>query len=144
MSPFLFVLFIGLIIRLLLVGNTGFIADISFWKSWSLGALDHGIVWTTHNTNINYPPGFIYVLWLMGKLYSIFGDPHNFNTFWKENNFGFLLASKSIAIVSDTIIAYLIYWFTSQKEKLKQLGSTLFLGAGDAKKSNLPLILSAV
>ena len=168
MSPFLFVLFIGLIIRLLLVGNTGFIADISFWKSWSIAAVDHGIVWTTHNTNINYPPGFIYVLWLMGKLYSIFGDPHNFNTFWKENNFGFLLASKSIAIVSDTIIAYLIYWFTSQKEKLKQLGSTLILkGVTESARSsqkrgplagdfgaaerqdpqiinNLPLLLSSV
>ncbi len=125
MSPFLFVLFIGLIIRLLLVGNTGFIADISFWKSWSLAALDHGVVWTTQNTNINYPPGFIYVLWLMGKLYSIFGDPHNFNTFWKENNFGFLLASKSIAIFSDVIIACLIYKFTSKRKLL--LSSIFFL-----------------
>lgn len=122
---FLLVLFIGLILRLTLVGNPGFEADISFWKSWSLAAIDHGIVWTTHNTNINYPPGFIYVLWLMGKIYSLFGDPGDYNSFWKVNNFGFLLASKSIAIVSDIIIACLIYWFFSQKEKLKQLGVNL-------------------
>ena len=110
---FLLIIFLGLVIRLLLVGNTGFIADISFWKSWGLAALDHGIVWTAHNTNINYPPGFIYVLWLMGKLYSFLGDPHDYYTFWRENNFGFLLVCKSIAVSSDVIIAWLIYWFFS-------------------------------
>lgn len=138
MSPFIFIFFIGLIIRLLLVGNTGFIADISFWKSWAIAALDHGIVWTTFNTNINYPPGFIYVLWLMGKLYSFIGDPHNYNVFWKENNFGFLLASKSIAIVSDLIISFLLFWFLSQKEKLQQLGSRVNLS------KNLPILISTV
>jgi len=122
MTSFIFVLFIGLIIRLFLVGNPGFIADISFWKSWSLAAVDHGIVWTTFNTNINYPPGFIYVLYVMGKIYSFLGNPHDYNAYWLENNFAFLLASKSIAIVSDIIISCIIYWFFSQKEKLKQLG----------------------
>jgi Gpi18-like mannosyltransferase len=125
LQVFLFVLFIGLIIRLILVGNPGFEADISFWKSWSLAAIDHGVVWTSHNTNINYPPAFIYCLWLMGKIYSVFADPHNFNDFWRVNNFAFLLSSKSIAIVSDITIACLIYWFFSQKEKLKQLGATI-------------------
>lgn len=149
MPLFLFILFIGLIVRLLLIGNTGFIADISFWKSWSLGAVDHGIVWTSLNTNINYPPGFIYVLWLMGKIYSLIGNLHDFNTFWKENNFGFLLASKSIAIVSDVVIACLIYWFMSQKEKLKQLGSSLFRSDPDGRRGptslerTLPLLLSS-
>lgn len=122
-SSFLFILLIGLAVRLILVGNPGFIADISFWKSWGLAAIDHGIVWTTHNTNINYPPSFIYVLWFMGKLYSLFADPHNFNTFWRENNFLFLLVSKSVAIVSDIAVACLIYWFFSQKEKLQKLGA---------------------
>ncbi|MBI5452206.1 NPCBM/NEW2 domain-containing protein [Candidatus Gottesmanbacteria bacterium] len=114
LKRFIYILFIGLVIRLFLVGNTGFIADISFWKSWSLAAIDHGIVWTAQNTNINYPPGFIYVLWLMGKIYAFFGNPHDYYSFWRENNFGFLLASKSIAIVSDVVIACLIYWFASR------------------------------
>ncbi len=132
--PFLLVIFLGLSIRLLLVGNTGFLADIAFWKSWSLGAIDHGIVWTAHNTNINYPPGFIYVLWLMGKFYSLIGDPHDYNTFWLENNFGFLFVSKSFAIVADVVIACLIYWFFSQKKKLKELGVNIrqnFYHAGE-------------
>src|SRR3989338_5193019 len=110
-AAFLFILFAGLIIRILLVGNPGFEADISFWKSWSLAAIDHGIVWTAFNTNINYPPGFIYVLYLMGKLYSLLGDPHDYWTFWRVNNFSFLLASKSIAITADCVIAAMLYWF---------------------------------
>ncbi len=61
----------------------------------------------------------------MGKLYSFIGNPHNYNEFWRENNFGFLFVSKSIAIVSDVIIACIIYWFASQKEKLKQLGAEI-------------------
>src|SRR3989344_4644853 len=122
-NAFLFVLFIGLFIRFILIGNPGFEADISFWKSWSLAAIDHGIVWTSLNTNINYPPGFIYILWIMGKIYSIFADPRDYNSFWQVNNFVFLFASKSIAIIADTAIAYLIFWFFSQKKKLETLGA---------------------
>src|SRR3990170_2497728 len=122
-KAFLFVLFVGLVIRIILVGNPGFEADISFWKSWGLAALDHGIVWTSINTNINYPPGFIYILWLMAKIYSIFADPRDYYSFWQVNNFTFLFASKSIAIAADIAIACLIYWFFSQKEKLNELGA---------------------
>lgn len=136
-SLFIFILFIGLVIRILLIGNPGFEADISFWKSWGLAAIDHGIVWTSHNTNINYPPGFIYILGLMGKLYSIFADPHDYNTFWQVNNFIFLFVSKSIAILSDLGIACLIYWLFSQKEKLKKLG-TINL------PSYIPLLLASI
>ncbi|OGG00159.1 hypothetical protein A2153_03055 [Candidatus Gottesmanbacteria bacterium RBG_16_38_7b] len=144
-KAFLLVLFVGLIIRILLVGNPGFEADISFWKSWGLAAIDHGIVWTSLNTNINYPPGFIYILYLMTKIYSLFADPHDYYNFWQLNNFWFLLASKSIAIVFDTIIAALIYWFFSQTEKLKQLGANLQTTNDQRPKTNtLPLILATI
>ncbi len=123
MPAFLVLLFLGLLFRFLFIGNPGFVADISFWKSWSLAAIDQGIVPASHSTNINYPPGFLYVLWLMGKLYSLFANPHNFQDFWRENNFLFLFASKSIAIAADIAIAVLIYWFASNKELLKRLGA---------------------
>lgn len=135
-KAFLFILFVGLIIRFILIGNPGFEADISFWKSWSLAAIDHGIVWTSLNTNINYPPGFIYILWLMGKIYSLFADPHDYNYFWQVNNYVFLFASKSIAIATDIAIACLIYWFFSQKDKLKILGGNI--------SKYTPLVLSAI
>lgn len=123
-KKFLLVLFIGLVIRIYFIGNTGFLADISFWKSWSLAASDHGVVWASLNTNTNYPPAFLYVLWLIGKMYALIANPHDFVNYWRQNNFAFLLVSKSIAIISDVAIACLIYWFFSQKEKLIQLGKS--------------------
>src|SRR3989338_771447 len=99
-TAFIFILFVGLVVRLILVGNPGFEADISFWKSWSLAAIDHGVVWTAFNTNINYPPGFIYVLWLMGKLYSLIANPHDYFSFWRVNNFSFLFTSKTNSLFS--------------------------------------------
>lgn len=138
-SAFFFILFLGLVIRIILIGNPGFEADISFWKSWSLAAIDHGVVWTSLNTNINYPPGFIYVLYLMGKIYSIFANPGDYYSFWQVNNFAFLVASKSIAIAADMAIAILIYWFVSQKKKLAEAGAFTQL-----LPSSLPLILASV
>jgi Gpi18-like mannosyltransferase len=150
MPYFLIVLFLGMVIRLFLIGSTGFIADVSFWKSWSMAVLDHGIVWAAHNTNSNYPPGFLWILGLMGKIYSLFGDPHNFDEYWRENNYAFLFSSKIIAILTDVGIAYLLYWFTSQKEKLKELGATIYEESGKETKPalsifnsiNLPVILA--
>lgn len=144
-KKFLLILFIGLLIRILFIGNTGFLADVAFWKSWSMAAADHGIVWASLNTNTNYPPAFLYVLWFMGKLYSLIGNPHDYNNYWRMNNFGFLLVSKSIAIASDMAIACLLYWFFSQKEKLQKLGSQFannqLLMTND---KNLPLLLSSL
>ncbi len=122
-KKFLFILFIGLVIRIFFIGNTGFLADVAFWKSWSLAASDHGVVWASLNTNSNYPPAFMYVLWLMGKIYAFATGPFNFNDFWRQNNFAFLLVSKSVAIISDVIIACLIYWLFKQKETLRRLGA---------------------
>lgn len=143
MKYFLFILFIGLLIRILLIGNTGFIADISFWKSWSMAAFDHGIVWTSHNTNINYPPGFFYVLYVMGMIYRFFGDPHNYNMYWRENNFAFLLVSKSFAIAADCFIAAGLYWFFAQKKKLEELGLSQ-RAVEFIEKYHIGLILSSI
>ncbi|MBI2611893.1 NPCBM/NEW2 domain-containing protein [Candidatus Gottesmanbacteria bacterium] len=133
MRNLLYLLLIGLLIRLIFIPNTGFIADISFWKSWGLAARDHGIVWTAHNTNINYPPGFIYILWYMGESYSLFADPQNFNEFWDAGNLLFLAISKFPAILSDLGIAILIYIFSKNILKDEK-----------QKESRLPLILTGL
>lgn len=114
MKRLLYLLLLGLLIRLIFIPNSGFIADIAFWKSWSLAANDNGIVWTAHNTNINYPPGFIYILLWMGKTYSFFADPHIFNEFWDAGNLLFLTIAKIPAILSDLAIATLIYFVTKK------------------------------
>jgi len=109
---FLF-LFLCLAIRFLFIGNPGFVADVAYWKSWSLAASDKGVVWLAQNTNFNYPPAFGYVLLLMGKLYRLFANPYNFGQYWNEANFLFLFLAKIPSIICDLAIAYLIYRISS-------------------------------
>lgn len=104
--PFAFTL--AILLRLLLVPNPGFEADVSFWKSWGLATYDKGIVEGIKLTNNNYPTPFAYTLGLMVKIYSIFKDPHNFNEFWTNTNLTFLAVSKAFPILADFGIAALI------------------------------------
>jgi hypothetical protein len=104
------ILFIGLILRVLVLPNPGFEADISFWKSWGLAQYDHGIVWSIENTNNNYPTAFAYVLGVMTRLYSLFADPHNYYEYWSNTNLIFLTISKLPSILADYgIVAIIIY-----------------------------------
>ncbi|OGG04248.1 hypothetical protein A2Z33_03810 [Candidatus Gottesmanbacteria bacterium RBG_16_52_11] len=102
--------FVGLIVRLVLLPNPGFEADVSFWKSWGLAQFDHGIVWSIKNTNNNYPTAFAYVLGMMTRVYSIFADPHNFYEYWNNANIIFLTISKLPAVLSDFAIFGIILW----------------------------------
>lgn len=147
----LIIIFLGLAIRLLLLPNPGFEADIAFWKSWSLAAADNGIVWMTQNTNNNYPPGFGYILWLMGKAYYLIGNPHDFNQFWQKGNLGFLFIAKLIPILSDIAITVGIYWllwqpkllgFPQLANKKNLLNFNFNIGRWQTKIS-LPLIVAA-
>jgi len=109
---------LGFVVRLLLIGIPGFKADIAFWKGWGLAAADKGIIWLVKNTNYNYPPGFAYILDLIGKIYKLFADPYNISQYWMDNNFLYLFLFKLLIIVSDIGIAYLIIKI-SEKLKMK-------------------------
>ena len=100
----------GLLIRIALIPNPGFEADISFWKSWGLGVLDKGFVEGIRATNNNYPLPFSYTLGAMAWVYQLFADPHNFNAFWSNTNLLFLTISKSPAILADIGIAAIILY----------------------------------
>ena len=119
LTKLLVILFLGLIIRLFFIPNPGFEADVAYWKSWSLAAADNGPLWTVLNTNYNYPPVFIYLLWVLGKTYSLFANPHDFAHFWQDTNFLFLLLAKLIPIISDILIAVLLF-FLGQKLATKR------------------------
>ncbi|MDO8451656.1 MAG: NPCBM/NEW2 domain-containing protein [bacterium] len=125
------ILFLALLLRLLLIPNPGFEADVAFWKSWGLGPFDHGIVWGLHNTNINYPAPFAYLLWFMVWIYSWFADPHNFNEFWSNTNVLFLFISKLPSILADFGIAGIIVWVSSkfkvQSSKFSYFLASLYL-----------------
>ena len=109
---------IAFFIRLLLIPNPGFEADISFWKSWGLAVLDFGIVKGLAVTNYNYPTPFGYFLALMPGVYRFFANPHNFNQYWQNTNLLFLIVSKMPAILADFGIAGLILWIGKHAKKL--------------------------
>jgi hypothetical protein len=60
-----------LIVRALLLPRVGYPPDIAFWKSWLSYATEYGIanVYALQLPGQTYPPVFLYLLWLMGRLY---------------------------------------------------------------------------
>lgn len=102
-------LFIGLVLRLILIPQPGFEADMAYWKFWGLAAADKGIIWLAQNTNYNYPAGFAYLLWLIGKLYRLLGNPENYLQFWSSTNYLFLLLAKLPSIIADLGVAYILF-----------------------------------
>ncbi len=112
------VFLLAMFLRLMLIPNPGFEADISFWKSWGLAAADRGVVWAMHNTNSNYPTPFTYLLGAMVKVYSLLADPHNFNEFWSNTNTLFLTIAKLPAILADLGIALFILWLGRNSKRL--------------------------
>lgn len=127
-------LFLGFLIRLILVPQPGFEADVAFWKSWSLAASEKGIVWLTRNTNYNYPAGFSLILWLMGRVYRLFADPNDFSQYWQANNYLFLLLCKLPSIFADLAIGWGLYYLLTHSKIL----------ALPKKSSRLALLISGL
>lgn len=98
----LYLLFIlGFIIRLILIPHPGFEADMAYWKGWGLAVSDKGLFWLIKNTNYNYPPAFAYVLYIVNKVYALFQNPYDINSYWASTNIFYLFLIKSITILSD-------------------------------------------
>jgi dolichyl-phosphate-mannose--protein O-mannosyl transferase len=104
--PLLALLGAGLVVRLLLVGGSGFHNDISSFESWLLTLRDNP-TWAFYAKSgfADYPPGYFLVLWVLGKVYAVIslvfpGDPG-----------GALLKTmiKLPAIAMDTVDAWIIY-----------------------------------
>ncbi len=133
-SPVVLLLLViaSVVLRLIFIPNPGFEADVSFWKSWGLAPLDHGLVWSMHNTNNNYPTPFAYFLMVLVKIYSLFADPHNFNEFWNNSNVLFLAIAKTPSILADFGIAALFVWIGKNAKRLgfPALGLRYYLGLG--------------
>ncbi|KKS88420.1 MAG: hypothetical protein UV63_C0035G0004 [Microgenomates group bacterium GW2011_GWC1_43_11] len=104
----------ALALRIFLIPNRGFEADIAFWKSWGLSALDNGVVVGIGVTNNNYPAPFSYVLGFLAFLYRLFANPHIFDSYWNSGNVLFLLIAKLPSILADLGIAGI---YTSDAER---------------------------
>ena len=108
----------ALALRIFLIPNRGFEADISFWKSWGLSALDNGVVTGIGVTNNNYPTPFSYLLGFLAFLYRLFADPHIFNDYWNSGNTLFLLIAKLPSILADLGIAGIILFIEKHTKRL--------------------------
>lgn len=115
--PLVLLFSFALLIRLAFVPNPGFEADVAFWKGWGLAAADKGAVWSMLNTNNNYPTPFSYQLGAMVSVYRLLGgNPHDFTSYWANDNARFLFASKLWPIAADVGIA-LIFLFIGRNPK---------------------------
>ncbi len=109
---------IALSLRLFLVPNRGFEADVAFWKSWGLSALDNGVVSGLGVTNNNYPTPFSYLLGFLAYIYRLFRNPHIFDDYWNSGNILFLLIAKLPSILADLGIAGLILWIEKHAKRI--------------------------
>lgn len=110
---------IGLIIRLLFATRClGYASDMSCWGGWAMGMCDYGpSKFYTSMNFADYPPGYMLVLWLLGKIIRALSLP--FDTY------AYNTLLKFPTICCDLIIGGIIYYY-GQKKNLK---SPLFCSA---------------
>ena len=102
-APIVLILLLAAVGRIIIaVTIEGYPTDISCFKSWSAMAFEGGLsnfYFTEAFTD--YPPGYMYVLWLVGALSKLFGLAYE--------SAAFTLLVKLPAILCDVITGYFIY-----------------------------------
>ncbi|MDQ2871587.1 MAG: glycosyltransferase family 39 protein, partial [Candidatus Eremiobacteraeota bacterium] len=65
----------GLVLRLIFITNHGFKADVDSFEAWALALNAHPFSQFYGMTSFaDYPPGYFYVLWLVGRVFELFGS----------------------------------------------------------------------
>ena len=116
-------LIIGFIVRVLSF-QSGFIFtnDVNIFQWWGQMLHEHGLGQIYHmDIFIDYPPGYLYVLWVFGALASRFG--------WERLSTIFNFVSFMPAILADLGIGYIIY-------RMVAYGRLSRVPAGDSAESD--------
>lgn len=106
--PFV-IIFVGFTMRIF-TGYmvVGYESDMACWTTWSQAAAGKGIFKIyTSGIFIDYPPGYVYILHILGSLGNLLG----LDTFTS----GYNLILKMPAIVADMILVWVIYFVASKK-----------------------------
>ena len=80
LAPLWVILGVGLLLRLLFVGGTGFHSDVESFEAWTIALRDFA-PWEFYAKEnfADYSPGYLVVLWVLAKIYAILpgagGDP---------------------------------------------------------------------
>jgi hypothetical protein len=116
-TAFLAVLIAGLLLRVVLAyvvyPGQGFVTDLGFFSSWASALVRVGPGAFYQTGGANYPPVYMYVLWLVGELGTVLGPILGMST--SEATLHLL---KVPPILADVAIATLLYragsrWFGS-------------------------------
>ncbi|WP_446897311.1 hypothetical protein ACSVC9_09810 [Clostridium sp. LBM24168] len=92
-------LFIGLILRIILSTIVeGYRGDINLFRSWASSAANNFFQFYGNSNSSDYPPLYIYILFIIGKICSI-----------SSLSGYYTLMLKIPSIMTDTLTAYLIY-----------------------------------
>ena len=104
-----FVLLAAFIARVgIAITNTGYANDLALFDHWATHAAANGLAGVYgSDIFIDYPPGYVYVLYLIGLLKSMLGVA--------EGSGGWLLLLKLPAIAADIAAALLIYQISRKK-----------------------------
>ncbi len=100
----------------------GYAIDMGCFRAWSLAVYEHGPSGFYASLNFaDYPPGYMYVLWVTGFLRSIFGI--------SDSSAAFTVLLKLPSIISEVIAAVFLYRIASHEagKKFALLCSLLLL-----------------
>jgi dolichyl-phosphate-mannose-protein mannosyltransferase len=99
----------GLLLRLVIgVTHPGYLSDMGLFKAWSDRVFSVGITEFYYSGMfVDYPPGYMYVLYLLGALKSLLGLDSASNAT--------LLLFKLPAIAADMIAAYVVFAAASKR-----------------------------
>lgn len=102
-TPFVLVLLLAAAVRIVVAYSfEGYAVDIACFKSWAALAYEGGLQnFYLSDVFADYPPGYIYVLWLLGALRSWFHIA--------QDSTLFTLMIKLPAIICDLLAGWLIY-----------------------------------
>ena len=108
-NPILLVLALGLLVRLWAAALPGFGVDLGTFQFWGTNLAEQG-PWNFYDSGFlsDWTPGYLYVLWLIGGLDSLFAfNGDQFLYILKMPSFWYVLKLPSIA--ADLASAYLLY-----------------------------------
>ncbi|MBE1441697.1 glycosyltransferase family 39 protein [Paenibacillus sp. OAS669] len=122
----------GLVLRLVIAWNVyGYDADVNTFKAWADHAASAGLMrFYTTDMFVDYPPGYIYVLYIIGVIRSALHI--SWDSSWA------LLLLKSPAMLTDLLTSYLIFRWGS-----RHAGGAAALGAAVLYLLNPAIIVNS-
>jgi Gpi18-like mannosyltransferase len=106
-TPLTAILGVGLLVRLLFIGSTGFHNDVRAFESWTLTLHDNA-PWLFYAKAgfADYPPGYFVVLWVVAKIYALIPGAAND----PAHDYAILRALVKLpAIAMDLVNAAVVY-----------------------------------